>query len=230
MHQRGFIVIVSLGLINDNVIDRLDYELIWHMKESEEQKSSLVSTGSLNDPRFDVNELISHIRAESKRLLGSIADCFVIRHVAGVTDKFIIQTNFNYFKQIWMSITMITHFKEHPLYIRVLHIAGSIKSAQKASLRLLNEELRVAIERKADARQIKQKQEQYKQQDKDKKQQQKNNQQNSGIQVLGAKDIIINPDDNIVTIQEDFSDDQDDDDDEEEEEEDDDDEDIMNMG
>lgn len=66
--------------------------------------------------------------------LGSIASSLNVKYFSPFTKLAIVRTSRDHVKMVWASITLVTSFKQTPCCIRVIHNAGTIKSAQKTAI------------------------------------------------------------------------------------------------
>jgi len=107
-------------------------EVIWH----EQSQASVLSE----------LWLFHFIVDESKRLLGELTTEAFKKTLKFVylnpdTNLFIIRCSFDYYKSLWSVLSMITSYNNIPIYFRVIHLSGSIRGCQKASLKEFQREI-----------------------------------------------------------------------------------------
>ncbi|KYQ92095.1 RNase P protein subunit [Tieghemostelium lacteum] len=109
-------------------------EVIWHDKE----KTSLLS---------DI-WMYPFIIEQSKKLIGELTTEAYKKTVKFVyvnsdTNVFIVRCGFDFYKSLWAALSLITEYEGIPVYFRVIHISGSIRSCQRVAIDEFNQNISV---------------------------------------------------------------------------------------
>eukprot|EP01133_Synstelium_polycarpum_P007871 gene7871-9239_t len=48
----------------------------------------------------------------------------------------IIKCSFEFYQSFWTALSLVTEYEGHGVYFRMLHVAGSIRTCQKAAITL----------------------------------------------------------------------------------------------
>ncbi|GAM29076.1 hypothetical protein SAMD00019534_122520 [Acytostelium subglobosum LB1] len=110
-------------------------ELIWHQEES--------PINGVPRPLLSSTWCQALLGQKCRDLLGSVTAHAFLKSLKFIycnsaTNMMIIRCNFEWHRDFWTVLSMITTYCGFDIYFRVLHVAGSIKSIHKASIRLLD--------------------------------------------------------------------------------------------
>ncbi|KAJ4455951.1 putative Rpp14 family protein [Paratrimastix pyriformis] len=99
----------------------------------------LVWEGQHTDPTLNFHkikdEIIQSIQQNFGDLgIGLLSDSFKVCSVSPATNKFIIRCARLQYQRCWQAMTLIRKFSEQPCILRVLHVGGTIRTCQSASL------------------------------------------------------------------------------------------------